>query len=142
MNIGEKIKECRKNAGLSQKSLGAKLNISQQQIAQYESGKRIPKINTIGKIAEALNIPFSDFIDDVNYHLLLGNDEKKQSIYVNTEIEDEKHSLTYSEGIWIHDKNMLHEFHKLNSTGKAEAIRRVEELTYIPKYTEDENLPF
>ncbi len=40
MIIGEKIKDARKKAKLSQKELGMKLGVSQAMIAQYESGKR------------------------------------------------------------------------------------------------------
>lgn len=56
MNIGEQIKKYRLEAKLSQKELGERLGISQQQIAQYENGKRIPKIETINNIAGALGI--------------------------------------------------------------------------------------
>ena len=56
MSIGEQIRKYRKEAGMSQKELGKKLGISQQQIAQYENGKRIPKIETINSIAGALGM--------------------------------------------------------------------------------------
>lgn len=56
MTIGEQIKKYRKKAGLSQRELGEKLGVSQQHIAQYENGKRIPKIETINSIAGALGI--------------------------------------------------------------------------------------
>lgn len=56
MNIGEQIKKYRTKANISQKELGKRLGVSQQQIAQYESGKRIPKIETINNIAGALGI--------------------------------------------------------------------------------------
>lgn len=57
MNIGEEIKKIRKEAGLSQKELGERLKVSQAMIAQYENGKRIPKVGTIQKIADALGVP-------------------------------------------------------------------------------------
>lgn len=56
MNIGEQIKKYRLEAKLSQRELGERLGISQQQIAQYENGKRIPKIETINNIAGALGV--------------------------------------------------------------------------------------
>lgn len=34
------------------------------------------------------------------------------------------------------DMEMLLEFKKLNKDGKREAINRITELTYVPKYTE------
>lgn len=55
MDIGERIKAARKSAGLTQKQLGEKLGVSAAMIAQYETGKRTPKIDTIQKIANAVN---------------------------------------------------------------------------------------
>ena len=54
MDIGEKIKAARKSAGLTQKELGEKLGVSAAMIAQYETGKRTPKISTIEKIMNAI----------------------------------------------------------------------------------------
>ncbi len=56
MNIGEQIKKYRLAAKMSQRELGEKLGLSQQQIAQYENGKRTPKIETLNNIAGALNV--------------------------------------------------------------------------------------
>lgn len=56
MDIGEQIRKYRKEIGLSQKELGKRLGVSQQHIAQYENGKRVPKIETINNIAGALGI--------------------------------------------------------------------------------------
>ena len=55
--IGDNIKQFRKDKGLSQKELGKKIGVSQQMIAQYESNKREPKLQTLVKIATALDIP-------------------------------------------------------------------------------------
>ena len=62
MEIGELIKEARKEAGLSQKALADSLGISQQNIAQWESGKRNPKINSLLKIAFAIGLPYTAFL--------------------------------------------------------------------------------
>lgn len=59
-NIGKRIKEIRKQKGLTQKELGIRLGVSQAVIAQYESGKRNPKIETLRRIAEVLNVPISE----------------------------------------------------------------------------------
>lgn len=64
MNEGKNIRENRKRMGLSQKELGERLGVSQQHIAQYENGKRIPKIETMRKIATALNISINDLMPD------------------------------------------------------------------------------
>lgn len=64
MNTGEKIKLARKNAGLTQKELGEKLEVSQAMIGQYENGLRKPKIETLHKIAQVLNVPITDFVSN------------------------------------------------------------------------------
>ncbi len=55
-SIGKRIKFARKNAGLTQTELAEKLGISYQGIAQWETGKRNPKIESLQKIANALSI--------------------------------------------------------------------------------------
>lgn len=64
MGIGEQIRKYRKEAGLSQIELGKRLGVSQQQIAQYENGKRTPKIETINNIACALDIGIKKLYPD------------------------------------------------------------------------------
>ena len=64
MTIGERIRECRRNANITQKELGNRLGVSQQQIAQYEKGVRIPRIETLKKLASALNVTLIAFLDD------------------------------------------------------------------------------
>lgn len=56
MEIGERIRETRKRCGLTQKQLAEKLNISYQQIGQYEKGTRRPKSENLQKIADALGV--------------------------------------------------------------------------------------
>ena len=57
MTTGKRIKRIRQEKGLSQKELGEKIGVSQQMIGQWENGKSNPKIKTVRKIADALNIP-------------------------------------------------------------------------------------
>lgn len=57
MTIGERIKEFRLKAGLTQSELAEKLGIPYQSIGQWERGLRSPKIETLQKIADALNVP-------------------------------------------------------------------------------------
>lgn len=64
MNAGEYIKKHRQKKGLSQKKLGEKLGVSQQMIGQWENGNSNPKVETIQKIADALDITLDDLIPD------------------------------------------------------------------------------
>lgn len=64
MTIGQKIKATRKNAGLTQKELAQKMGLSFQSIAQWENDLRKPKIETLKKIADALECPIDTFTTD------------------------------------------------------------------------------
>ncbi|MCK9792099.1 helix-turn-helix transcriptional regulator [Providencia rettgeri] len=59
--IGIKIKNRRKELGLSGANLADKLNLSQQQISRYENGINKIPINHLVDIAEALNCPIEWF---------------------------------------------------------------------------------
>ena len=48
MNLGEKIKECRKQAGFSQEQLAERLNVSRRAITKWETNKGIACACSIG----------------------------------------------------------------------------------------------
>ena len=49
MSFGSRLKEARKKSGLTQAEVAEKLNVSASMIAQYETGKRNPKKETLSK---------------------------------------------------------------------------------------------
>lgn len=55
MTTGERIKEARKMANMTQAELAEKMGIPYQSIGQWERDIRNPKIETLQRIAEALN---------------------------------------------------------------------------------------
>lgn len=118
--LGGKIRNARIQLGLSQRELGEKSGISQQHIEQYETGKRIPKRETIRKIAYALNVDIDDLADTSEQAIIdINENPENWGIDKNT-----------------HSKNRIdHAFKKLNTAGKKEAAKRVEELTELPRYT-------
>lgn len=59
MTVGETIRTIRKEQGLTQKELGQLCGIDEANIRKYELGKANPKIETIEKIAKALNVPIA-----------------------------------------------------------------------------------
>ena len=60
MTIGQHIKAARKKAGMTQSELAHKLNIPFQSISQWERDIRNPKLETLQRIAIALDTPLSD----------------------------------------------------------------------------------
>ncbi len=126
MGIGENIKRIRIQKKMTQKELGEKLGeITQQQIGQWENGNKKPKIETIQKIATALEVSLSDIIGIEEFNKLI---ETKSRI---------KHQIDNGT-ITTLPSSLLDNYSKLNDTGKREADKRVQELTEIPRYTQKE----
>lgn len=63
-NIGQKIREYREKAGVSQKKLGMSLGLSDKAVSAYESGRTLPPIETLYRIAEELDKPVKFFLSD------------------------------------------------------------------------------
>ena len=120
MSTGEKIKQARKAAGLTQKELGDKLGITYQQIGQYENGKRKPKLETLQRIADALDTAVLNLL--TKEYILQGN--------INQEDLD-----NWIDAIGETKSDKINElFDCLNEKGKDKAIEQVELLTKIPEY--------
>lgn len=58
------LERLRKERGLTQVQLANRLGITQGTFALYETGKRNPKIETVKKIAKALNVGWSMLCDE------------------------------------------------------------------------------
>lgn len=65
MNIGAKIKEYRKKAGLTQQQLAEKIGKKEVTIRKYENSSREPKLSVIQEICAALNIPVDTFGEEL-----------------------------------------------------------------------------
>ena len=78
MNIGENIKKYRKALNISQKDLAKKLNMPISTLANYENNHREPNIETLNKIAAALDVSvyelietkvaLNDYLADIKYN--------------------------------------------------------------------------
>lgn len=60
--IGDKIKEIRISKGLDQKQLADMVGISKSSISEWENCKRVPRMSTLRKIAEALGVDVWEII--------------------------------------------------------------------------------
>ncbi len=62
MSLGEKIKEQRKQAGLSQEQLAEKLNVSRQAITKWETDKGIPDVANLLAISDEFGLSLDELI--------------------------------------------------------------------------------
>lgn len=139
MSIGNNMRKIRKEKNLTLQQIADKMNCSPQNIAQYENGKRMPKLETLQKIASVL---------DVDINKLLGNERfpfepELRETYVNFDNKERHHLLIhhYDEMGRIGRDSLIEilaYLKILNDDGQMEASKRVEELTEIPRYTKKE----
>lgn len=61
-SIRVKIQEAVKESGLTQKQLAEKLNIKQQSIAQYLSGRAMPALDTFAKLCAVLDLDANEIL--------------------------------------------------------------------------------
>ena len=64
MTLADKLKEARKNAGLTQIELAEKLCVSRQAITKWETGKGIPDVDNLKVISKILNVSIDFLLDD------------------------------------------------------------------------------
>lgn len=182
MTVAENIKRLRKERGFTQKQLAERCGMAESTLRQYEIGYRCPKIETLHRIAKALDksiillvegcedkYPLSEKDFQIDIENSMTDEEKELAnllhVFQNTiynwetyrhepKIETIKRiasalEVDYMqlidtgnenqvEPVDIIKKHLLKNFDKLNSIGKDEAIKRVAELTEIPRYTKKE----
>lgn len=63
--IGNRIKELRKEKGISQEKLALNAELDRTYVAGVESGKRNPSIKSLEKILIALDVSFEDFFKNI-----------------------------------------------------------------------------
>ena len=64
MTLGEKIKEARKQCGLTQEQLAEKMTLSRSAIAKWESDIGLPDVDNLKLLAQLLNVSIDYLLDD------------------------------------------------------------------------------
>ena len=64
MTLGEKIKEARKQCGLTQEQLAEKMALSRSAIAKWESNLGLPDVENLKSLAQLLNVNIDYLLDD------------------------------------------------------------------------------
>jgi len=62
-SLGGRIKALRLERELQQRQLAEKAGLTPSMVSQIESGRLTPSLNTVGKIASALNVPIASLFD-------------------------------------------------------------------------------
>ena len=89
MNFSQKLKEIRKNEGLSQEQLAEKIGVSRQAITKWETEKGLPDVENMIIIAEIFKITLDELLRDSAV-----KQEQEMPVYTSETIYDidcEKH---------------------------------------------------
>ena len=64
MTLGEKLKQARQNAKMSQEELALKMNVSRSAIAKWETDKGMPDVQNLKTMAFVLGVSIDYLLDD------------------------------------------------------------------------------
>lgn len=122
MTIGENIRRIRIQKGMTQKQVGMACGTVDAVIRTYELGKANPKPATVAKIAKALGVSPAELygMDGTGQH----DPSMVLAVY-----QSESGGVIDEDAVYLH--RIVESLKKLNSEGKEDAARRVEELTHI-----------
>jgi transcriptional regulator with XRE-family HTH domain len=62
-SFAENLHRLRKEAGISQEELGARAGIQMADISRYEGAHRDPRITTVARLAEALEVRIAELLE-------------------------------------------------------------------------------
>lgn len=82
-STGHLIKKYRLEKKWTQKKLGEECGINEANIRKYESGNQNPKIETLHRIASALNIPLTALLDDKAAFELFGSMSEPERFHLS-----------------------------------------------------------
>ena len=119
MHIGKTIRNLRKEKGYTQKQLAELAGIATITLQQYESEKRIPQLEPLTKLANALDVSLNVLFDNgLESPILNAMRDASSSLY-----DDYKHHVL-SEKVKLEefDIELINAFHKLNSKGKDKLL--------------------
>lgn len=169
MSIGENIKKLRKEKGLTQKQLGILCQppIDEANIRKYENDKQNPKIETLEKIANALDCKVSDireFDGSIRVKITPESIEfdrliRKHKANENLTEEERQWLINYLETNNFKDtferlkevgQNILESlnycrlqnaYETLNKDGQEKVIEHAELIAKIPEYQKEPDEP-
>ncbi len=90
--LGSRIKELRKNRGLSQEKLAEMVNIDPKHLSRIEVGRSFPSMDTLTEISKALKLELKDFFE-FSHHGKSANEITKSICNLLEEASEEKRRL-------------------------------------------------
>lgn len=128
-----RIKELRKDAGLTQKEFAKIIGITDASISKYENGDMIPKIDKLEKMSDIFGVTVEYITGESD--LKISPKLRDLVLKANSGDQVAKEKLDFQYVTRSEDeKYLLHLFRLLNETGESEALKQIENLTKISDY--------
>ena len=89
MTIGEKIRQLRKEKGLTQDAVASALEISRQAIAKWESDQSSPSTENLVKLSNLFNVSLEELVDVKQYQTAALEE------YVRRRLEEDQKKAEY-----------------------------------------------
>lgn len=67
LRFGENLRRCRRRADLSQEELGERASLHRTEIGMLEHGQRVPRIDTVIRLAGAMAIPPGELLEGIHW---------------------------------------------------------------------------
>lgn len=148
MDIGERIRQSRKEKGLKQEELAEKASISRVAVGNYERSDRIPPLDIAGRIADALGVSLdylmtgdtSETTDDELLNRIamafpdaaITETDEKTSIQIIPSSKDKRPLVEI-----LREETIRH-YDSMNSLGQQRAYENVKDLAKIDEYKKKE----
>ena len=65
LRFGQNLRRCRQLEGLSQEELGERASLHRTEIGKLEKGERLPRIDTLVRLAGAMAIPPGELVEGI-----------------------------------------------------------------------------
>lgn len=92
MSFPQKLRQLRREHGLTQEQLGKKIGVSKVSISGYENGIRTPDVETLKKLADVFDIPLDELVDRSNSTIA-----KERASYSSIKADYEKYLYAFLE---------------------------------------------
>ncbi|GED35000.1 helix-turn-helix transcriptional regulator [Brevibacillus centrosporus] len=136
MSIGEKIKSYRKKTGLTQAMLADKANMSRSYLADVERDRYNPSVDTLKAIADALNIPLTQLLDDESSIHNPNDLSPKEERDIAIDLEKMVNDLHSSESLGFYGEAMDEESKELLRISLENTLRLAKQMAkqkFTPK---------
>ena len=97
-NLGEHIKELRKQHGLQQKEVSIEVGIDQSNYSKIENGKREPSVSVLKKLADLFNVTVDYIIEpnkDLPKEVIIEDKGISEKIRLISQLDEEDRAMVF-----------------------------------------------